>query len=742
MADDPTRMLSAPRARARLRALAIEDRGALAWQLMKSGEQPADCPRALLLLALGGCAGWLGETAIDHWLARLAAVSEGRTPADEDDPWPRGRAAIWRARALLAPMPEAEGDSACDWPEVALFLTRTWAITDRSELIRMLLWLGGQGHRYGWDLDYRRIRRMTSAERLKWRAGLGENEDYGRVLLQFVGRDETPDWAAWDWLRLIDLACAGWLMGWLEEQEAVDFAVHGMDLLLQRHDDWAGMLAAWQRGASLFEGRDLTTETDARAELLLHGRHTPWQHPPAALVDETMLAASRERIRQWRSGARHWVLAVAGVRDPDLFYRQGMAAPADDQRRREARRYLQETLDWWPQEGVSAISRYWLPGQAHHLNQLASDAAHRTLAPADTPFGRPSREWLTVRGQLAECREHAATIVMAERFGFQLAMLEDGDVGEEEVQQRLQRSFAGVLGRLYATPERLLQAWLAWERVLPEDPDASLADDLEWHLNDPGSPFHWLEYLAGEWQEPGPRPTLEQFTALALSGPLNTPNWGMPQMQQNRQTGELRDWLDSHYGLGSATALRDFLDFLSEAGDRQEYQITYAPYTLNLPRLREEIAIMETGQCSEEDQVHLDRLRRVRDNDQQCNDLDMAAWDIAQLADLCVAGRQLGWLDEDAMNHYLERALALARQHYGDWRAYARGLYAGYSFFMMGVPERHRLLEELRSALMMWLCGTPPLAGAWASLDFPGAAPGHWPALHVDVLSQDRSILH
>ncbi|QEL10733.1 DUF1266 domain-containing protein [Kushneria phosphatilytica] len=742
MTGDPTGMLSAARARARLRALSIEDRGTLAWQLMEHGERAESCPQALLLLALGGCAGWFNEAVIDAWLSRFAAVSEGQSPDPADDPWPQGRAAVWRARAILAPVPGGTIDQTCDWPDVARFLQRTWAINDRDELIRMLLWLSGQGHRYGWDLDYRRVRRMTTAERLKWRAGLGENEAYGRVLLQFVVRNETPEWAAWDWLRLIDLAWAGWLMGWLDEPEATDFAVHGLDLLQQRYDDWHGVLSAWQRGAGLFEGRDLTGAGDDAGELLLHGRHTPWQGAPASLATEDMLVASRARIRHWRSGARHWMLAIAGVRDPDLLYRQGIAVSADDQRRQDARQYLQNTLDWWPEEGVSAVARYWQPGQAHHLNQLASDATHHALPGVTTPFGRLPRELLDGRRHLADCRDHAATIVMAERFGFQLAMLEDAEVGESEAQLALQRSFAGVLSRFYATPERLLQAWLAWEQVLPEAPEESLADDLEWHLNDPGSLFHWLEYLTGEWREPGPRPTLEQFTALSLAGPLNTPNWGLPMEQHNTQHGELRDWLDSHYGIANASGLREFLDFLSEAGDRQEYQITYAPYTLNRPRLQEEIAIMETGLCSEEEQVHLDRLRRVRDNDQQCNDLDMAAWDIAQLADLSAAGRQLGWLDEASMNLYLERALALAGQHYGDWTSYARGLYAGYSFFMMGVPERPRFLEELGNALMMWLCGTPPLAGPWASLDFPGASARHWPPLHVDVLSQDRSILH
>ncbi|QTF93934.1 DUF1266 domain-containing protein, partial [Halomonas sp. BM-2019] len=245
-----------------------------------------------------------------------------------------------------------------------------------------------------------------------------------------------------------------------------------------------------------------------------------------------------------------------------------------------------------------------------------------------------------------------------------------------------------------------------------------------------------------DWQEPGPRPSLSQFTALALVGPLNSPPWSLPHPESAREQGAIREWIDGHYGLNGAEELGEFLDYLLEVGDRQEYQVNYAPYTLNPARLGSEIATLESGACSDEERTHLLRLQRVRDNEDGCNDTDMAAWDVAQAVDLAIAARQLGWLEERAFLAVLERAHALAATHYSGWEAYARGLHAGFSFFMGETPERENFLAGFRQALVAWLAAAPPLAGPWASLEFPGARPRHWAPLHIDTLPGDSRTLH
>ncbi|KFC49567.1 hypothetical protein DK37_05880 [Halomonas sp. SUBG004] len=42
-------------------------------------------------------------------------------------------------------------------------------------------------------------------------------------------------------------------------------------------------------------------------------------------------------------------------------------------------------------------------------------------------------------------------------------------------------------------PKRLLEAWFAWESCLPEPEHDSLINEIAWHLEDPGSLFHWLD---------------------------------------------------------------------------------------------------------------------------------------------------------------------------------------------------------------------------------------------------------
>ncbi|HET8791857.1 MAG TPA: DUF1266 domain-containing protein [Modicisalibacter sp.] len=758
---------------------------------------------ALELLALAVAAGWLGPAQGQAWVQHLARViqtqhatldgwlkalrearrEEGWTHGDEafafasealaklehdgdgmtwellgeylatrrDLPlWPTGDdGRLWRLRAAFAPVLTLPARHLLDWPDAAAWLADVWRIHDREELFRVLLWLASQGHRYGWDVDASRLLEQDGPARQAWLAGLGaqlgdqrEQRRYGRVLLAFIERGEPLEWAAWDWLRLVDLAYAGLALGWLEAAEAETFAAHGADLLARRYSDWAALAQAYQRGRSLFEGNKYPRDQANDWSLLLHSPISPWRVPLHELLDDARRETSRAAIRAWRNDPRHWVLALASIREPELLYRQGIGIVPDDARRQDARRYLAESLGLFPDEGIEGLARYWLPAQAHHLNQLAADAAHAALPSLETPFGRPPAEAIALRDGLKHCVRYAATIHMAEKYAFYLLMAGDSGDFDSAGLAGLGESLRGVLCRFYPDPRRLLDAWVAWETALPEMPDDTLAHEIRWHRDDPGSLFHWLDWHQAQWQEPGPRPTLSRFTALALTGPLNAGMWGEPQREGAIENEALQQWLDNQYGLHSDTDLRDFLDFMLDVGDRQEYQINYAPYTLNRARLEEEIAILESGDCGEEERNHLLRLRRVRDNDAGCNDIDLTAWDLAQVVDLAIAGRSLGWLDAQAFGAVLDAAQGQAQRHYGNWRDYARGLYAGYAFFMGETEEREAFLVSFREGLVAWLSGAPPLAGAWASLDFPGASPRHWAPLHIDTLPGDARTLH
>ena len=797
---DPT-AVSAELASERLVHLGVEERSELGWRLLEAftpGQPNPLCQLdALELLALAAAAGWLpteqvrawvkrlGEEIcthhrdLDDWLKALLAVRSGEGWVRGDDGfyeacealarleqdgdgvtwemlaarlarreslaalWPSAPGeSVWRLRAAFAPTLALPPSPGLDWPDVATWLGEVWQVHDRDELIRLILWLAGQGDRYGWDLDASRLLEQDPDQRQAWLAGLQDAKPYGHVLLTFVARGEPLEWAAWDWLRLVELAYAGWCLEWLSQQEAEDFAGHALDLLSRRYSDWLALANAYQRGRSLFDGRDLSGEVTRDWALLLQSPESPWREPLAGLLDEPLRERSRAAMRAWRREPRHWVLALASIREPDLLFRQGIAPPPSAARRDDARGYLRETLGLFPDDGADGLRRYWLPAQAHHLNQLAADASHSALPRTHTPFGEPQPAAVAQRNALAACSRHAATIHMAEKYAFYLQMTLDSDEFDAAALADQAESLRGVLCRFYPDARRLLSAWAAWESVLPDGDGPLLSHEICWHRDDPGSPFHWLDWTPGAWHEPGDRPSLPRFTALALVGPLNTSAWSEPLPESPRECEAIREWLDSHYGLHGPESVAEFLDFLLGSGDRQEYQINYAPYTLNAARLASEIATLESDDCGEEERNHLLRLARVRDNEDGCNDIDMTAWDVAQAVDLAIAARQLNWLDEAAFAAALERAMRLAGEHYGGWSAYARGLYAGFSFFMGETAERADFLASFREALVAWLTGAPPLAGAWASLDFPGARPRHWAPMHIDTLPGDARTLH
>lgn len=789
-------------ARARLQALGVADRGELGWRLMEAGSirtDPARLLAALELLALAGSLQWLSEPRMRSWLVRLTDEIfsryanlehwlEALGQAKSAEGWQHGDATLqeawealasleragegitwgvlnewllhnrkarapalwpdapqeqaWRLRAAFSPVIESSPGEQ-DWPGVQEWLWQHWQIEDRNGLIQNLLWLAGYGHRQGWDLDAARLLVADEAARQAWfEAFPADERDYARVLQGFVESGEPLEWAAWDWLRMVDLAWAGVCSGWLKIEEAQVFANHGADLVQRRYSDWIALARGYQRGCSLFEGRNRLNDLEQDWELLLHAPDSPWRLPLQSLLSDEEREVSRQAIRAWRSSPRHWVLALASVREPELGLRQGESVSVAAERRTDALRYLEDTLGLYPEEGAAALSRYWLPAQAHHLNQLAADATHGALPKAGTPFGSPDTGDRARLVALKQGGRHAATIHMAEKYAFYLQMAMDSEAFDGAALQHLTEALRGTLCRFYSDSRRLLEAWAQWEALLPEAEQPSLVNEIRWHLEDPGSPFHWLDWHSAEWHEPGLRPTLSRFTAMALVGPLNSPAWNEPQVESEREAAAIREWIDENYGLHGGAELSEFIDFLLEAGDRQEYQINYAPYTLNPQRLASEIAMLESTDCSEDDRHHLLRLQRVRDGADGCNELDMAAWDIAQAVDLAIAGRQLGWLEEGEFGTLLERAHTLAAEHYSGWEAYACGLYAGFSFFMGDTPEREAFLGSLRQALVAWLAGAPALAGPWASLDFPGARPRHWAPLHVDTLPGDAKTLH
>ncbi|MGJ8523263.1 hypothetical protein R84981_001960 [Carnimonas sp. R-84981] len=660
----------------------------------------------------------------------------------------------WRLRAGIAPLTTTPGELPEQRSSIRQQLARQWEIDDRHSLIETLLWLSAQGDRYSWDIDARELEQLTAEDRLTWRTrrlieeqakGIAADPTETRrtaLLVDWVESHQPLEWAAWDWLRLAELACQGTRCGWLSEEEGRLFTVHAVQLMQQRYDSWEALVAAYQRGRCLLLGPPDEAEQE-RWQLLLTARVSPWQMPLAELIDERDRHAARTFMLQLRGQAWQFAMALAAIRDPGLVARCGARGERSPEHSDEARRYLEEMLEWRPEDDDLCLTRCWQPALVHCLNQCAADAVRGVMPLCTTPFGSAEPQEIEERNALAACASHSATIHMAEKYAFHLIMAWDAKALDSARFVALTEALRATLCCFYVSAQQLLDAWLSWETALSSTTQASLAAELEWHLNDPGSVLKWVSWQGrGAFSEPGERPSLKQFTALALIGPLNAAQWTLPVKAGKRAAATLIDWLDSHYGIAQPEALVAFLDFLAESGDRQEYQINYAPYTLNPVRLESEIAILESAARSENEQVHLERLRRVMANTEGCNDYDLAAWDIAQLVDLASAGVSVGWLTPDQLSHYLELAEGLASRHYSGWQEYAHGLLAGVSFFMAGDSEQQGVVAEMKQALVAWLSGAPPLSGSWSCLTFPGQSDDRWPSMHIDTLGGDRYTLH
>src|SRR5699024_1514541 len=111
---------------------------------------------------------------------------------------------------------------------------------------------------------------------------------------------------------------AGLCAGWLDEKESRLLATHAGDLVLRRYSDWSALARSWQRGRSLFEGLDRLPLLAQDWKLLMTSPISPWRMPLHDVLDAESLETSRQDIRQWRGDARHWVLALAAVREPEL----------------------------------------------------------------------------------------------------------------------------------------------------------------------------------------------------------------------------------------------------------------------------------------------------------------------------------------------------------------------------------------------------------------------------------------
>lgn len=734
----------------------LDSSESLAWQGLFAQRLQQVCPTAEALIADLTAAGYsdvalqrLHQADLSAWqqpleLPWVISPSSTRLPPElQVRSTPLGYALAVRSSSFVVfqqPLNDPDYLRERFWPDVKATLNNYWQVYNASDCQQLIYWLAGQGQRYAWQLDFNWLQQATAEERVSWREELPEGmDDYADRMETHVSSGASQlDVAAWDWVRMADLALAGFLAGYLTAKQWRSYALVALWLLRSSYNSWEDLAASYLQGYQLWQ-----TQTDFSLSPELE---TTWQQlltlpfSPLKQLDWDALSLDHPDFRdalgyfsERLDDPLMLASLLASLRD-DVSLLTGLALddlPAS--RRDEARDYLFAGLDVQLDEQLTpTLARFWQPGRVHHYDQLALNS--RIAKPPELPANLAAVDevwdaWREQQPLLAEQVNHPAGVVMAEKYAFYLIKaMETGHYPQEEIVQ-LALALKDYLSWHYSSAQALLSAWHSWDEVLSlGGEEKPLLAELQWHLQDPGSLFRFLPWKRppARFTEPG-RPVSEaDLATLNLVGPLTGLHWSWPEKLPEYPRRELKNLLQDTHLFLSAEDLEDFLNHLLLAGDRQEYLIAFSPFTLNAERLELEIEAQEQDERDEEQEAYYQRLLRVRDNTLGINEVDLTAWDMAQLVDLAVAGYQVDWLDEEALLSWLAKAREQITSEYTGWADFARALLAGYNFFMNETENRAELLEVFSQRLLSLLIAVPAQAGLWYTLAWPGDRQRSW----------------
>jgi len=624
------------------------------------------------------------------------------------------------------------------WPDVQATLNEYWQVHSGKDCRQLLYWMAGQGQRYAWQSDVAWLQQADESDRKVWRSELPEGYDAYADLLTDLEPGNQLDVAAWDWVRMADLALAGYLAGYLNQTEWRTFALVALWLLRSQYTSWQALAESYLLGYQLWQTQTdftLSPELEQTWELLLESPFSPFQQLDwqALSLDHPDFRDARANFSAGLNDSFLLTALIASLRD-DACLLTGLAPdelPAE--RRDEAKDYLFAGLDIHPNETLtSTLSRFWQPGRVHHYDQLALNCRiNKTPRLAKNLAAIPEvwDIWRQQMPELARLVNFPAGIVMAEKYAFYLVKAEETQHYPADERQRLTLALKDYLSWHYSSAQEMLLAWREWDAILSKAEDEKpLLTELDWHLKDLGSLFRFIPWKRPpvSFTEPGKPVSEADLATLNMVGPLTGIHWSWPEKLPAWPREELKNLLQDTHLLQTAEDLTDYLNHLYHAGDRQEYLIAFSPFTLNEARLNSEIEAHANEKRDEEQEVYYQRLLRVKHNSLGINDVDLTAWDMVQLVDLAVAGYQLDWLDDAQLREWLAKVRQLIIKEYSGWDDFARALLAGYNFFMNESEQRAELLETFSQRLLSLLIAVPPQVGLWYTLAWPGDRARDW----------------
>lgn len=639
------------------------------------------------------------------------------------------------------------------WPDVQTTLNEYWQVHSAKDCKQLLYWMAGQGQRYAWQLDFAWLQQAEESDREVWRNELPEDYTGYANLLSDLEESGDLDVAAWDWVRMADLALGAYLAGYLTQAEWRTFALMALWLLRSQYSSWEELAASYLQGYKLWQTQtdySLSPELEKTWAMLLDSPFSPfkqldWQ---ALSLDHPDFRDARTSFSAKLDDPLLLACLVASLRD-DASLLTGLAPDElPEERSDEARDYLFAGLDIHPDEGLtSTLARFWQPGRVHHYDQLALNCRINKKPRLARNLAAIPEVWDIWRLQspdLADLVKQPAGIVMAEKYAFYLVKAEETQHYPKAERKRLTLALKDYLSWHYSSAKEMLIAWQGWDEVLSKaEEEKPLLAELAWHLKDPGSLFRFIPWKRPQvsFTEPGKPVSEADLATLNLVGPLTGIHWSWPEKLPAWPRDELKNLLQDTHLFQTADDLLDFLNHLLHAGDRQEYLIAFSPFTLNEARLDAEIETHEQDDRDEEQDAYYQRLLRVKHNSLGVNDVDLTAWDMVQLVDLAVAGYQLDWLDDAQLRDWLAKVRGLITEEYYGWDDFSRALLAGYNFFMNESEQRDELLETFSQRLLSLLIAVPPQVGLWYTLAWPGEKARDWNQA-ATALSTAKQRLH
>lgn len=654
---------------------------------------------------------------------------------------PLGYALAVRSSSFVVyqqPLDDADSLKQKFWPDVKATLNDYWQVHSAKDCKQLLYWMAGQGQRYAWQLDVIWLQQAKEEDREIWRNELPEGyEDYADLVAAFEPGSRL-DVAAWDWVRMADLAFAGYLAGYLSQAEWRTFSLIALWLLRSQYSSWQALAESYLLGYQLWETQTdftLSPELEHTWAVLLESPFSPFQQLDwqALSLDHPDFRDAKNSFSAALDDPFLLTCLIASLRD-DASLLTGLAPDELPQERRdEARDYLFAGLDIHPDEGLtSTLSRFWQPGRVHHYDQLALNCRINKAPRLAKNLAAVPETWSVWRQQsshLAALVKRPACIVMAEKYAFYLIKAEETQHYPAAEIQELTLALKDYLSWHYSSAQEMLLAWQGWDELLSQvDDEKPLLPELDWHLTDPGSLFWFIPWKrpAVSFTEPGKPVSEADLATLNLVGPLTGIHWSWPEKLPAWPRDELKNLLQDTHLFQTADDLIDYLNHLYYAGDRQEYLIAFSPFTLNAARLATEIEMHEQDERDEEQEAYYQRLLRVKHNTLGINDVDLTAWDMVQLVDLAVAGYQIDWLSDAQLRDWLAKVRKLITEEYHGWDDFSRALLAGYNFFMNESEQRTELLETFSQRLLSLLIAVPPQVGLWYTLAWPGEKARDW----------------